>query len=70
MDEQEYIKENLSFNRFGDNSVLLQCGHGRSGEYIIRLRQDDPEVNYICCHGCYHMILGDMIERAFTIKQR
>lgn len=69
MNEQFYVENHVLLNEFGDNTVQIRCGHQRI-EYTINLRQDDPAVTYMCCFGCYHMILGDMIERAFTIKTK
>ena len=69
MNEYEYIENNVLYNEFGKNTVQIRCGHQRI-EHTINLRQDDPTVTYMCCFGCYHMILGDMIERATTLKMK
>jgi len=67
MKPKEYLIKHVKLGEFFTDDVVLECGHGRQ-EYTIVLRQMEPTVIYVCCPGCYHMILGDMLERAFTLK--
>lgn len=71
MNKTEYTDKHIKVDCFvGHDVVMIECGHERAGVYSIQLRQDNPTVQYICCRGCYHMISGDMIERAFTVKMK
>lgn len=67
MNNEEWIKENVDTFKFDKDILSITCGHGRQ-EYFIQIRQLNPTIMYVCCPGCYHMISGDMIERAFTIN--
>jgi len=66
---EKWIEENVDTFKFDTDVLCITCGHGLQ-EYIIQLRQLNPNVMYVCCPGCYHMISGDMMERLFTLKMK
>jgi hypothetical protein len=68
MEHKKWIKENVDTFNFDPDILSITCGHGRQDNIIV-LRQENPRVVYVCCPGCCHMILGEMIERAFTLTK-
>jgi len=67
-EKEEWIKNNVDVKGYGID-ISITCGHGRD-DYVLTLRQQNPRVGYVCCPGCYYMLVGRILDDVFTIKQR